>query len=300
MEVLFIWERTKNMRYGAVDIGTNSCRLLIAEINGNKLNTVCRRLKTTRLGEGITQSGLIKEEAMERTLQCLSRFKDVLQEYEVGSYRSIATSAVREAKNGKDFVYQVSTQTGMAVDIVNGIEEARLSYKGVMMGLELASPPLVVDLGGGSTEFICPDQDVLLSIPVGAVRAAEADMTASSVMEQLSPLRRFKDRVTNHRLVIVGGTATSLVAIKKGLIEYDPEFVHGVVLSRGEIGDLFNLLDAMPLKLRRRLPGLQPQRADIIPKGALIMLIIMEILGKNEVTVSETDLLEGIIWSLTE
>ena len=99
---------------------------------------------------------------------------------------------------------------------------------------------------------------------------------------------------------MVGGTATSLVAIKKGMIQYDAERVHGEVLSRGEIGDLYNLLERMPLALRRRLPGLQPERADIIHKGALIILIIIEILGHKEIIVSETDLLEGIIWSMID
>lgn len=288
------------MRCGAVDIGTNSCRLLIADINDNKLIPVCRQFKTTRLGEGVNQSNLLKDETMKRTLQCLHRFQDKLQEHTVERYRSIATSAVREANNGQYFIDQIRVHTGMKVDIVDGAEEARLSYKGVTMGLKLDRTPLVVDVGGGSTEFSCPDQDVLLSIPIGAVRATEAEMPISQVMEQLGPLREFKAKVNHQPLVVVGGTATSLVAIKKGLIEYNPEYVHGEVLSRGEVGDLFNLLERMPLPLRRRLPGLQPQRADIIPKGALIILIIMEILGKNEITVSETDLMEGIIWSLED
>jgi len=159
---------------------------------------------------------------------------------------------------------------------------------------------LVVDLGGGSTEFLCPDQDLLLSIPIGAVRAAEADMGASQIIERLSPLTQFKQQLENKPLVMVGGTATSLVAIKKGMIQYNAESVHGEVLSRGEIGDLYNLLERMPLALRRRLPGLQPERADIIHKGALIILLIIEILGHKEIIVSETDLLEGIIWSMID
>lgn len=289
------------MYYGAVDIGTNSCRLLIAQINDdNKPITAYKALETTRMGEGMNQSRFLNKEAIDRTLLCLSHFREKLQEYRIDKYRTIATSAIREAENRDDFIYRVRAQTGIKVDVVNGEEEASLSYEGVVKGLDLPNPPLVVDLGGGSTEFICPDQTLLLSVPIGAVKATEADMTASQIIELLKPLAEYKQQLRNHPLVIVGGTATSLVAIQKGLIEYDAEKVHGEILNRGAIGDLYNLLERMPLALRRRLPGLQPERADIINKGALIILVIMEILGHKEMIVSETDLLEGIIWSLVE
>jgi len=289
------------MRYGAVDIGTNSCRLLIADIKViKKLHTLCKELDTTRMGEGINETSILKDEAIARTLLCLSHFRDRMQEFRVDRYRVVATSAVREAKNKNDFINLVRTHTGLEVDIIDGYEEARLSYNGVAKGLETLGPPLVVDLGGGSTELICPDQNLMLSLPLGAVRAAEADMGASRIIELLNPLTEFKKILENHPLVMVGGTATSLVAIKKGMVEYDPDCVHGEVLSRGEIGDLYNLLERMPLGLRRRLPGLQPERADIIHKGALIILIIMEVLGHKEITISETDLLEGIIWSMID
>ncbi len=289
------------MRYGAVDIGTNSCRLLIAQLNAQgKLVALGKELETTRIGEGMGQSRLLNEGAITRTLLCLSRFRKIMQEYGVDTYRTVATSAVREASNRNDFINRVRLQSSMEVDIVEGTEEARLSYDGVVKGLETSGPPLVVDLGGGSTEFICPDQDLLLSLPIGAVRATEADMSASQIIERLSPLTQFKQQLENKPLVMVGGTVTSLVSIKKGMGQYNAESVHGEVLSRAEIGDLYNLLERMPLALRRRLPGLQPERADIIHKGALITLIIMEVLDHKEIIVSETDILEGIIWSMIE
>jgi exopolyphosphatase/guanosine-5'-triphosphate,3'-diphosphate pyrophosphatase len=289
------------MRYGAVDIGTNSCRLLIAEQENNqKLKRLARELETTRIGEGINLSPLLKEEAMARTLDCLSRFSEKMREYEVDEYKAVATSAVRGAENGAEFVRQAEIQSGMAVAIVSEQEEARLSYEGVRRELELTQPPLVIDLGGGSTEFICPDQDILLSVPLGAVRAAEADMSAGQISDLMKQGGVLAVTHGSRPVVMVGGTASSLAAIKKGLPEYDPELVHGEILSRGEIGDLYNLLERMPLALRRRLPGLQPERADIINKGALIILIIMEILGQKEIIVSESDLLEGIIWSLPD
>jgi len=287
------------MRYGAVDIGTNSCRLLIAEANAeNELNPLYKELETTRIGEGINQSNLLKEEAIERTLLCLNRFREKMQDYKVDKYRAIATSAVREAGNGAEFVGQARSQSQVEVEIVDGEEEARLSYLGVKRGLKLTKSPLVVDLGGGSTEFICPDEDMLISLPLGAVRATEADMYAVQINQVLTPIARVKERFKNRPLVMVGGTATTLVAVKKGLDEYNADLVHGEILSRTEIGDLYNLMERMPLSLRRRMPGLQPERADIINKGALIMLMIVDALGKSEVVVSESELLQGVVWSL--
>ena len=125
------------MRYGAVDIGTNSCRLLIAQINAQgKLITLHKELETTRIGEGVNQSRLLNDGAIARTLLCLSRFRDIMQEYRVDTYRTVATSAVREAGNRNDFINRVRSQSSMEVDIVEGNEEARLSYDGVVKGLE--------------------------------------------------------------------------------------------------------------------------------------------------------------------
>lgn len=287
------------MRYGAVDIGTNSCRLLIAQADAEQgLHPLHKELDTTRIGEGVNHSGLISAEAMHRTLLTLSRFQEKMQEYGVEKYRAIATSAVREAHNGDEFVLRAREQSMMKVDIINGETEAGLSYLGVKQGLKLERSPLVVDLGGGSTEFICPEENLLLSLALGAVRATEADMYAAQIGQLLAPLGKIKERFVNRPLVLVGGTATTLVSVKLGLEEYNAELVHGAALSRSEIGDLYNLLERMPLALRRRLPGLQPERADIINKGALIVLMIVEVLGKKEIIVSESDLLQGIIWSL--
>jgi len=188
----------------------------------------------------------------------------------------------------------------MEIEIISGHEEARLSYAGVMRGLEMDRSPLVVDLGGGSTEFIFPELDMLISVPLGAVRATEAQMSALQIRDSLKELSCFKDRLVNHPLVMVGGAPSTMVAIKKGMLDYRPDQVHGERLSFSEIGDLYELLESLPVELRRRLPGLQAERADIINKGALIMLIIMEVLSKREIIVSESDILQGIIWTLDD
>lgn len=287
------------MRFGAIDIGTNSCRLLIAEMSAkNELIPLYTELESTRIGEGINQSELLPEKAIIRTLHCLSHFRERMQEFQVEKYRAIATSAVREAANRAEFVARAGIESGLEVEVISGEEEARLSYEGVKRGLELGAGPVVVDLGGGSTEFICPEENILLSVPLGAVRAAEANMYASDILAHLHLVVCLKDQLAKHPLVMVGGAASTLVAIKKGLIDYRPELVHGERLNRTEIADLYDLLESLPLQLRRRLPGLQPERADIIHKGALIILVIMEVLAKTEIIVSESDILEGLVWSL--
>ncbi len=287
------------MYFGAVDIGTNSCRLLIADReSGEQLRTIVRAMEITRIGENIHSVTILQEEALVRTLECLRRFGRQMQDNHVERYRAIATSAVRDAKNRDEFVSRALLEAGMVIEIVSGEKEARLSYAGVKEGLQLNQEPLVIDLGGGSTEFICPERDLLLSIPVGAVRATEADMSAAQISAFLKRDEIMAIAPATLPVVFVGGTATSLVTIKKGLADYDSDLIHGEILTRGEVGDLYNLLEGMPPQMRRRLPGLQPERADIINKGVLIILVIMELLGKAEILISESDLLEGIISTL--
>jgi exopolyphosphatase / guanosine-5'-triphosphate,3'-diphosphate pyrophosphatase len=289
------------VRYGAVDVGSNSCRLLIADLDQyRQLSPVWREMESTRIGEGMHRSTSLLDSAMDKTVACLARFSRKMEEMEVDRRRVVATSAVREASNRAEFQTRVKMECGLELEIISGEEEARLSFLGVSRGLKLATPPLVVDLGGGSTEIIFPDQHILLSIALGAVRAAEAKMEVAQIRASLKELTCFRDRLKTHPLVMVGGAPSSMVAIKKGMVDYRREMIHGERLTFGEIGDLYELLVSLPLEIRRRLPGLQPERADIIDKGALIILIIMEVLGKNELIVSESDILEGMIWSMAE
>lgn len=285
------------MNCAAIDIGSNSCRLLIADFTGDKVMPLHMELETTRISSGLNHCGRISEEAMERTVQCLNRFKQRMNAFGVEKYRAIATSAVREAGNGQDFIVLVKQQCQLSVDIVSGEEEACLSYLGVEKGLVLNHAPLVADLGGGSTEFICNEQNLIRSIPLGAVRATELEMTEKEITERLAGVANLADRFRDYPLVMVGGTASSLVAIKLGMDEYDASRVHGQVLSREDLYDLYQMLEKTPLALRKRIPGLQPERADIINKGALIMLMIAEIFQKPELIVSEADLLQGMLWA---
>lgn len=284
------------MRYAAIDIGSNSCRLLIAELKDNQLNPLYSQLETTRIAAGLNHSGEICQEALERTLLCLGSFIEAMASYGVSKYRAVATSAVREASNGKQFINLVEQRCQLKVEVINGEEEARLSYLGVEKGLHLNHPPLVVDLGGGSTEFICNDQGFIISIPLGAVRATELAMSAQEIAGKLADVEKMADNFRNYPLVMVGGTASSLVAIKLGMGKFDSSQVHGQTLTRQDLADIYQMLMITPLSLRKRMPGLQPERADIIGQGALIILMIVDLLKKTEMIVSETDLLQGIIW----
>lgn len=289
------------MRYAAIDVGSNSCRLLVADIIGEELHPVCRELQSTRLGEGVNANKTIGSTAMARTRDCLKDYVDLIQRLGVKEFRMVATSAMRDALNREEFVELVRENCGCSLEVITGEEEARLSYLGVKAGLTLPAP-LVVDLGGGSCEFRVEDGKEIfsLSLPLGAVRATEARLSAVETKTILNPLEKHSDNLKEYPLVLVGGTATTLVAMKLSMEIYDPQQVHGQTLSREEVADLYNMLELMPLNVRNRLPGLQPERADIIPAGAMIVLLIMDILKCQQITISESDILDGIIHQLSQ
>ena len=299
------------MRYAAIDVGSNSCRLLVADIINGQIKPVCKDLQSTRLGAGVNAGHKLGPEAMERTFDCLKDYRARIERLQVDSCRAVATSAVREALNREEFQARVKDGCGLALEVISGEEEARLSYQGVKEGLPLEQVPLVADLGGGSCEFRVEEdhERFSLSLPLGAVRATEADLSIIDIKAVLAPVTAHSDRLKRYPLVLVGGTATTLVAIKLALAIYDPRQVHGQTLYREEVADLYDRLMLTPLDLRRRLPDLQPEtvrdkqiraekqpeRADIIPAGARIVLLIMDALGRQEIRVSESDILEGII-----
>lgn len=286
------------MPYGAIDIGTNSCRLLIAEPDGERLRTLHRTMITTRIGEGVDQQRIINPAALERTVQGLSKLGQHLSDWEVSQFRVVATSAVREAANRTCFLERVNQELHWQVEVINGEEEARLSYFGVRRGLALNRPPLVVDLGGGSTEFMLENPEPwCVSLPIGAVRATEANMDEDEIKAILSSLKA--DRMNgDFPLVVVGGTATTLVSMELRLQQYDSERVHGQSLTRQQVYYWRDKLAAMNLEQRKKITGLQPQRADIIGQGLVILALIMEKFGYDQLLVSESDILDGIIWDL--
>ncbi len=285
------------MRYAVIDIGTNSCRLLIAEMEAGELNPVYRSLITTRLGQGFKENPIISGAAINRTCQALNSFMRKMQEYNVLKYRVIATSAVREATNKEEFLAIVRDECLLNVHVIDGETEAKLNYMGLINSLSIDKAPLLVDLGGGSTEFIYSDK-LSLSIPLGAVKVLEFNMSVDEIKEAFRMLNSIQVEINEIPVVFVGGTATSLVAIKYGLENYDSSFIHGQLLSYQEVSDLYGVLSQTPLHLRKKIAGLQADRADIIVGGTLTLMTIMEILAINEIIISTSDLLEGVISAL--
>lgn len=278
----------------AVDIGSHAVRLLVAQRINGAIVPLRRELIATRLGERMAD-GILGEAAQRRTLAALADLAAVLRPYAPRAVTAVATSAVREARNGRDFARAAGVVLRVPVRVLRGDEEARLSYLGAVRGLGLAEA-VVVDIGGGSTELVYSRGETLVarSWPVGAMRPADASRAA---VEQA--LRNVSAGVPpSLPLVGVGGTVTTLVAVEKRLVPYDPQKVHGTVLAAAAVDRLFAYLAGLGLVERRQVPGLQPERADIILNGIVILQVVLAQLGRSALTVSEADLLDGLLWEM--
>ena len=287
--------------YAAIDVGTNSIRMLAAKVQGDKLLPLQSKMKTTRIGQGVGSSRKLLSEPMARSLKTLQEYSAALQEIGVDGLRIVATSAVREAVNAPEFI-EMAARIGLSVEIISGETEAQLSFTGVTRGLGDVSDPTVLDIGGGSTEFIWVDSNRIQvrSVPLGAVKLAENPLALSELpILYAGVLAELLNRKESS-LVGVGGTVTTLAAIEQRLAVYQPERVHGFILQRSVVENLLKSLSALSVAERRTVVGLQPERADIILAGTALLLEIMERTGQSKLVVSESDLLQGIIWSLAD
>jgi len=288
------------MLKAGIDIGTNSTRLLIARCQEGQISPVFTALETTRIGEGVGTTGMINPLPLARTLRCLEKYLENCNQYGVKNVRIAATSAVRDAKNKEEVAEKVYEKTGVKLEILTGEKEAELSYLGAISDLDTNKENniMVLDIGGGSTELIHPGPEGIQykSVNLGAVRLSENQKLLGKIpiiLLDLIPKQPFN----NPCLVGVGGTVTTLVAIKLGLEEYDPDLVHGHHLKIRDIKNISRKLQGMSLDERKKLRGLQPGRADIIPYGVLILEEVMELLKVSEITASEKDILYGMIIS---
>jgi exopolyphosphatase/guanosine-5'-triphosphate,3'-diphosphate pyrophosphatase len=293
-------------QFAAIDIGTNSVRLLIASLHNQKLKPEFRALRMCRLGEGMTRGDGLRPQAVARTLQSLQEFSDLLRLHGICQVRAVATSAVREAPNATLFVEQVMSQTGLMVEVISGEEEAYLSFIGASRSLPEVKQCAVVDIGGGSTEFTFPSatssgsperSGVLTSrsIPLGAVRLTERPLLLSEILAQLKLALEGLQTMGSVPLIGVGGTITTLAAVGQALPAYDPDQVQGYRLSRTEVERILFFLAAKTNQERKQISGLQPERSDIIVAGATILWAILGSLQTEQITVSDADLLDGII-----
>ncbi len=298
-------------RTAAIDIGTNSMRLMLCEITKDSIGKKEKELIVTRIGKDVSKTGIITEQAMVRNIDALKYFRNKAERYGAEQVYVIATSAVRDAGNGDLFVAQAKDQAGVNVRIISGDEEAELGLKGVMSEIEDPKETvLVIDIGGGSTELVLGSKssmDYSISIPAGAVRmteqfTAESPISNESVVSMENRLQKLFREPLEYlrgkridRIIAIGGTATTAAAIYHNLGIYDPEIVHNTVIDRGFIGSTFIRLKNMSVKERYEVKGLHKERADVIPAGLYILKHILEGLEKDSLTISENDNLEGII-----
>ena len=297
------------MTVAAIDIGTNSVRLLITDGAGRELE---RAMQITRLGQGVDLTGSLDPEAIARTVAVLAHYRDRHVHPQVARVRATATSAARDASNSSAFFDSAERALGVRPELLPGDEEARLSFAGAVSGLDLTTGPfLVIDLGGGSTEFVLGSDapEALVSLNVGCVRMAErhlaADPPASEQLQacladasrELVAVKSAMDVRRASRTIGLAGTVTALAALQLGLDHYDAARTHHTTLSRAQVEQLFARLSAANLEGRRRMLA-EPKRADVIVGGAAVLVAIMRELEIPELLVSESDILDGLAASL--
>ena len=305
-------------RVAAVDCGTNSLRLLVADLDLDQRQVVQvdRRTTIVRLGQDVDRTGVFAPEALQRTFAALDTYADVITDLNVQATRFVATSAARDVDNRGDFLDGVRARLGVEAEIISGDEEARLSYDGATRELtrhdDVTGPVLVVDIGGGSTEFVMrigEDSPILgRSIDVGSVRLTERHLASDpatkhqvrAVVEDVEREMAKLDLPLEGVATVVGvaGTVTTMAAMVLDLEVYDRDRVNGARLASQDVLRAVDRIVAMTVEERRALPFMHPDRADVIGGGALLLGCVLRRLGLSELRVSSHDILDGIAWSL--
>ncbi|CAN5427855.1 Ppx/GppA phosphatase family protein [soil metagenome] len=304
-------------RVAGIDCGTNSIRLLVADpADGGGLRDVHREMRVVRLGEGVDGTGMLSAQALERTRLALADYADVIASLGARHVRMVATSASRDARNAAEFVTMVLHTLGVEPEVISGTEEAALSFIGAIGGLPGAADPLLVaDIGGGSTELVLgsPATELVtasFSMDVGCVRMTERHLhddppTESQIAATVDDRRAAIQLASEHvpvsdaaAFVGVAGTVTTIAAIALGLPAYDPDAIHGSVLSAAQVDEVTDRLLGMSRSERAAMPVMHPGRVDVIGGGALVLRTLMREIGVGSVIVSEHDILDGIALSL--
>lgn len=285
-----------------IDIGTNSCRLMIANDENNKVNTMIKKVELTRLGEGVNKNKQLLPEAMERTLKVLKEYKKLSYSFSSEKILAFATSAVRDSKNRDEFIKLVKKETGIHIECISGVEEGKAAFVGGTSFLEnVSSKILLIDIGGGSTEFSYGNAgkipEHIKSLNIGAVRfqeMIESGMYNFSDLESLmlQELSKVDYLSEEYELLGVAATITGQIAIFNKEI-YDPVKSHDQKLTKNMIESNFNMLKNMTREEILALPSISEKRADVILPGTFLLLKILEIFKKSYIRTSEIDLLEG-------
>jgi exopolyphosphatase / guanosine-5'-triphosphate,3'-diphosphate pyrophosphatase len=300
----------------SVDLGTNSTRVLVGRPTGAGLEILDRRNTITRLGQGVGASGRLAPEAVERTLDCLRGYREILDRHGVERVRVAATSASRDAANRDEFFGAVEALIGTRPELLSGDEEGRLSFRGATGELDPASGPfLVVDIGGGSSEFIVGTDRVegVMSVDIGCVRLTEKFLHHDPPQpEELSAcisltdaylddvVREIPAAAEARTLVGLAGTVTTVAAVEIGLETYDRDRIHHFHLTHEAAEDVFRTLATESRADRVHNPGLEEARADVIVGGCCVLVALFRHLGFDEMIVSEADILDGLALSLSD
>ncbi|WEH33843.1 Ppx/GppA phosphatase family protein [Streptomyces sp. AM 4-1-1] len=312
-------------RVAAIDCGTNSIRLLVADADPatGELTDLDRRMHIVRLGQGVDRTGRLAPEALERTFAACREYAEVIKEHGAERIRFVATSASRDAENRDEFVRGVVDILGVEPEVISGDQEAEFSFIGATKELtgrdDLAKPYLVVDIGGGSTEFVVGDDRVTAarSVDIGCVRMTERHLVHEGTVSdpptlgQVTAIRADVEAALDlaeetvpltgtATLVGLAGTVTTVAAIALDLAEYDPAAIHHSRVTFEQVQDITGRLLTSTHAERTAIPAMHPGRVDVITSGALILLEVMKRTGAREVVVSEHDILDGIACKLAE
>jgi exopolyphosphatase/guanosine-5'-triphosphate,3'-diphosphate pyrophosphatase len=295
-------------RVAVIDVGSNSTRLLVADVADGDVAKVERQSRVTRLGRGVDLTGQLSAEAIEATCAAIGDYAALCERLDVEATTTIATSAVRDASNGDAFVAELRERFALTATVLDGEEEARLTYLGATHERPPRQPTLVIDIGGGSTELIVGHDDrpdFERSMQVGVVRhterhiasdppaAAELEALAADVRGSIEEAVPAEEAARVAAGIAVAGTPTSLAAVELELEPYDPERVHGHVLSLESIQRLLSLFASRPLSERQEIVGLHPDRAPTIIAGVVILVEAMRAFGLERIRVAEHDILFG-------
>ncbi|MFI7126169.1 exopolyphosphatase [Nonomuraea sp. NPDC050153] len=313
------------MRVAAVDCGTNSVRLLVADVGDDLIDDVDRRMEIVRLGQGVDRTGRLAPDALERTFKAMRVYRELIDRHGAVRTRVVATSATRDAANRQEFVDGVREIFGVEPEVVSGAEEAELSFVGATKGLVRLSPEtempqgplppyLVVDIGGGSTEFVVGSEhaEAALSVDIGCVRLTERHLkdagdppSAPALEAVVADIEAALDRVVAEvpvrrarTLVGLAGSVTTVAGMALDLPAYDSARIHHSRISAGQVHEVTRRLLAMTHGERAGVPVMHPGRVDVIGAGALILDRIVRRFAFSQVVVSEHDILDGIAWSI--
>lgn len=297
------------MSVAAVDIGTNSVRLLIEDARGAELE---RHMQITRLGQGVDVTGSLHPDAIARTVAVLGEYGALLAKHGVTRVRAAATSAARDAKNSQAFFDAAERALGARPELLSGEEEAALSFRGATAGVSPAGAPfLVVDIGGGSTEFVLGTDrpEALISVDMGCVRMTERHLRSdppspaefaaleTDVRSELERVRRAVPVERTRTMIGLAGTVTALAALQLGLKKYDASATHHAELTRAQVEALYARIRTLNVEQRRGVLA-EPKRAEVIAGGAAVLATILQEFGIERLLVSETDILDGLAASL--